>query len=122
MRMRSEVRFGVPGLGGLAGEKTPGGMARRWVAPYTVYDTDNYGRAAGVASYTGVPTWTTVFDDKDYADTIATNRRALTKAALDELGRVCRTEVWEISTSDGSKGKRLVTDYYFDRNSHLAGT
>ena len=58
-------------------------------SPYIVQDVDNMGRATAVAQYTSEPTWTGetgVINDIDYAATVATNRRTLSKAKYDEMG------------------------------------
>ena len=93
--------------------KNYNGCSDTSVGPYPVNDIDWMGRTTATALYTSAPTWPT--DYSAYADTTATNRGALGKAYYDAMGRTYCKEQYSISSSDGSKGSKLQTNYYYDR-------
>jgi len=97
-------------------------------APYTVRDVDNMGRVMAVAQYQDNVTWSTVIDDDDFAATVASDagtsaeRGSLSKTYYDNVGRVFRVETYSVAADTGVAGDKLVSDYYFDRNSRLVAS
>jgi len=90
-------------------------------SPYVVYDVDNTGRQAAAAQFISEPTWSTVLTKWFYAQGLEndgetpladTNRRTLNTTLYDKLGRVYRTERYEVSSS-GVKGDNLTTNNYY---------
>ena len=97
-------------------------------APYTVRDVDNMGRLTAVAQYQANVTWSTVVDDDDFAATVESDagtsakRGSLNKTYYDKMGRVFRVEAYSIAADTGVASNKLVSDYYFDRNSRLVAS
>lgn len=91
------------------------------VSPYLVQDLDWRGLVTAVAQYRSKPetNWDTVISDEDYADTISNDRATLIKRDYDDLGRLFTSEIYEISTTNGSKGNKFLTQVYYDRNSRV---
>jgi len=107
-----------------------GGASESTVSPYIVHDVDWMGRTIATAAYTSAPTWTGgggVLETDDYADSPRTNRRTLSKASFDDLGRVYQAERYFIhpttggGATAGDKGDMLVSEFYFDRNDRAVG-
>jgi len=91
-------------------------------APHTVRDVNFRGNVVAEAQYINDDDfgadWATMLAAEDYAYTVATDRRSLTKTLYDEAGRAYRTETYAVN-SNGSLGDKLVTDKYYDRNNRV---
>jgi len=95
-------------------------------SPYAVNDVDNLGRVVASALFNstsnfGGATWPSVLSDVDYAETIETNRRALSTTLYDEKGQVYRTCVYSVNSS-GVKSDRIETNNYYDAGGRLVAT
>ena len=103
------------------------GSTETAVGPFTVQDINWEGQATATAQYSdnsGFGTaWATVLTGdgySGYADSTITDRIRLSKTYYDDLGRVYRTEEYEIRQASGqqqgSAESKFLTDIYYNRN------
>ncbi len=102
------------------------GATETAIGPFTVYDMNWAGDWTAIGVYDVEPSWegvgsTVLAGDgyNDFANTQESNRKALTKRAYDDLGRVYETEVWTINASTGQKGVKSAIEQFYDRNDNI---
>jgi YD repeat-containing protein len=95
------------------------------VGPYTVSDLDWAGRTVATAVYDAPPSWSTITagdGDAAYADSVATDRRALSRTMYDEAGQVYRTEQATVHADTGAVVAVTRTDLYYDARDNLVAS
>jgi RHS repeat-associated protein len=90
------------------------------VAPYTVVDVDNRGRAIAGARFSSAPTWSSVLTTSNFASNTSTNRLSFVTASYDNMGRLYQAALYEVNSS-GTKDDAVVTKRYRNGRSQTIG-